>query len=63
MVEIEMSPSRSRSACQRAWSAGDSAASRRRSWTIRSRISAAAFRVKVMARMFVGSTPALSRLR
>ena len=28
---------------------------------IRSRISAAAFRVKVIARMFAGSTPAFSR--
>jgi hypothetical protein len=28
---------------------------------MRSRISAAAFRVKVMARMFAGSTPRVSR--
>ena len=63
MVLIVISPSRSRSARQRARPAREDSASCFSSCTIRSRISAAACRVKVIARTFSGSMPARSRFR
>jgi hypothetical protein len=61
-VLIAMSASRSRSSIQRARSMSDRAADARSSCRIRSRISAAALRVKVIARMCAGSMPAFNRL-
>ena len=63
MVLIVISPSRSRSSRQRASPARERAASCFNSSTIRSRISAAACRVKVIASTFRGSTPARNRFR
>ena len=63
MVLIVISPSLSRNSRQRACPARERAASFFSSCTIRSRISAAAWRVKVIARTFDGSTPARSRFR
>ena len=63
MVLMVISPSRSRISRQRASPARDRTASCLSSCTIRSRISAAACRVKVMARTFSGSMPARNRLR
>ena len=62
IVLIAISPRRSRSSTQRARSSSDARAAARSSGRMRSRISAAALRVKVIARMFAGSTRALSRL-
>jgi len=62
MVLIAMSSVRSRSSRQRAGAISPRAAASRSVAMIRSRISAAALRVKVIARMFDGSTPARSRL-
>ena len=63
MVLMAISPSRSRSSRQRASPARDCRASCFSSCTMRSRISAAACRVKVIASTFSGSTPARSRFR
>ena len=63
MVLMAMSPTRSRSSRQRFRPASLSAAAWRSAAMIRSRISAAALRVNVIARMFAGSTPAPSRFR
>ena len=62
MVLIAMSPSRSRSSCHCARSISDRSAADASSWRMRSRISAAALRVKVIARMFDGSMPRFRRL-
>jgi len=63
MVLIAISPRRSRSSTQRRRSSSDRSAATRSSVTMRSRISVAALRVNVIARMFAGSTPARSRFR
>ena len=63
MVLIVISPSRSRSSRQRASPARERAASCFNSSTIRSRISAAACRVKVIASTFSGAIPARNRFR
>ena len=62
MVLIAMSSVRSRSSRHRAGENSPRAAVARNVEMIRSRISVAALRVKVIARMFDGSTPARSRL-
>ena len=63
MVLMVISPIRSRSSRQRASPARDRRASCLSSRTIRSRISAAACRVKVIASTFSGSTPTRNRFR
>ena len=62
MVLIAMSPSRSRRSRQRAASISPVAAALWRLCRMRSRISAAALRVKVIARMLAGSTPRLQQV-
>ena len=62
MVLMVMSAVRSRSSRQRAGEISPRAAAARSVARMRSRISAAALRVNVIARMFAGSTPARSRL-
>jgi hypothetical protein len=61
IVLIAISPRRSRISFHLLLSSSDLAAAAFSSRTMRSRISAAAFLVNVIARMFPGSTPALSR--
>ena len=63
MVLMSTSPDRSRMSRQSCWSGPAASARFRSSLRMRPRISAAAFRVNVIARMFAGSTPRLSRLR
>jgi hypothetical protein len=62
MVLIAISPTRSRSSRQRDAAISPLAAAVVRLAMMRSRISAAALRVNVIARMFAGSTPARRRL-
>ncbi|MNC88851.1 hypothetical protein D3C83_47170 [compost metagenome] len=62
IVLIAMSAVRSRSSRQRAGAISPRAAAARSEATIRSRISAAALRVNVIASTLIGSTPARSRL-
>ncbi len=62
IVLMAISEIRSRSATHRALSNSERAAAVLSSRTMRSRISVAALRVNVMARMLAGSTPAFSRL-
>src|SRR5207248_1186804 len=61
IVEIAMSPIRPRKSRHRAASRGDSRLASRSRSTIRCRISAAALRVNVIARMLAGPTPARRR--
>ena len=63
MVLTAMSPVRSRSSRQREGAISPRSAARRSDARMRSRISVAAFRVKVTARIWTGSTPAFSRFR
>ena len=63
MVLTAMSPVRSRSSRQRAAGISPRSAATRSDDRMRSRISVAALRVKVTARMWAGSTPAFSRFR